>query len=273
MENVNLYHPIVTLITDFGLADEYVGVLKGVILSYNPAIKIVDISHQVSPQDIRTASHLLGRSYSFFPPGTVHLVIVDPGVGTDRPVLAIHSDSQYFIGPDNGVLASIVNRANSLTVHRITESSLFLNKVSNTFHGRDIMAPVAAQLASGLAIDMVGPRISPENCQLNGTGPCLVKDGVLLGEITHVDRFGNLCTNISRQDAEKFSDGRKMSIQLGDDAQILIDTFCSSYADQEQNTLLVLYDSHDFLEIAENRGNASERLQLAAGSKVFLLLQ
>lgn len=267
------HHPIVTLITDFGLTDEYVGVLKGIILGYNSAIRIVDISHLVPPQNIRTASHLLARSYSFFPPGTVHLVIVDPGVGSDRSVLAIHSESHYFVGPDNGTFTPILNTANSLSVHMITESNLFLNTVSNTFHGRDIMAPVAAQLATGLAINRVGPHIAPEDCLLSGPGSCSVIDGVLHGEITHVDGFGNLCTNISRNEVEKFSGGKKITIQIGGNAELPVDTFCSSYAGQTKGALLALFDSHGFLEIAENMGNASQRLRSSTGSRVLLFLK
>jgi S-adenosylmethionine hydrolase len=266
-------HPIMTLITDFGLTDEYVGVLKGVILSYNADIRIIDISHLVPPQDIRTASHLLARSYGFFPPGTVHLVIVDPGVGSDRPILAIDADSHYFVGPDNGTFTPIFNTANSLSVHRITESNLFLTKVSNTFHGRDIMAPVAAQLVTGLAIDRVGPHVAPEDCLLSNPEKCSVIDGVLHGEITHVDGFGNLCTNISRNEVEIFSGGKKITIQVGGKAELSVDTFCSSYAGQTKGALLALFDSHGFLEIAENMGNASQRLRSSTGSRVLLFLK
>jgi hypothetical protein len=265
--------PIVTLITDFGLSDEYVGVLKGVILSHNADIRIVDITHLVPAQDIRTAAHLLARSYGFFPPGTVHLVIVDPGVGSDRPLLAIHSDCHFFIGPDNGIFTPIMKKNMSLSIHRITNQDFFLRTVSKTFHGRDIMAPVAAQLATGLGIDRVGPRVRPEDCLLSGPEPCSVIDGVLHGEITHVDRFGNLCTNISRKEVEKFSDGKKIVIQVGKDGKRTVDTLCSSYAGQAENALLALYDSHDFLEIAVNMGNASEQLKSSAGTEILLLLQ
>jgi len=263
-------HPLVTLITDFGLSDEYVGVIKGVILSHDTDISIVDISHRIPPQDIHTASHLLARACGYFPPGTVHLVVVDPGVGSERAMLALKADSHYFVGPDNGVFTPVLRAAQLLAVHRITEAGLFLPKVSNTFHGRDIMAPVAAQLATGLAIDKVGPNISPGDCLLLGTSPCSVIDGVLHGEITHIDRFGNLCTNVSRRELERFSHGRKITIQVGEDGGCTVDTFCSSYAEQAENVLLALYDSHDFLEIAENMGNAAQRFQVSAGSWIYI---
>ena len=269
-------HPrrhIVTLTTDFGLTDEYVGVLKGVILGYDEDIRIVDITHLVPAQDIRGAAHLLARSYAFFPSGTVHLAIVDPGVGSDRPILAIDCDSQFFVGPDNGIFTPILKTTQPLSIHRISEPGLFLKKVSNTFHGRDIMAPVAAQLATGLAIAKVGPKVEPEECLLNGPELCSVIDGVLQGEITHVDRFGNLCTNISRGDVEKFSGGKKVIIHVGEESTQTVDTFCSSYAGQTKNAFLALYDSHDFLEIAVNMGSASQRLNSLTGSRVFLYLQ
>jgi S-adenosyl-L-methionine hydrolase (adenosine-forming) len=273
MTNGHPAHPLVTLITDFGLSDEYVGVLKGVILSHNADIRIVDISHLVPAQDIQTASHLLARSYIFFPPRTVHLVIVDPGVGSDRPLLAIYSDSHYFVGPDNGTFTPIMKAAKSLSIHRITESDLFLHRVSNTFHGRDIMAPVAAQLATGLDICRVGARVTPEECLLSGPGSCSVIDGVLHGEITHVDKFGNLCTNISRNEVERFSGGKSIKIQIGGDGRFSVDTLCPSYASQTKGALLALYDSHDFLEIAENMGNASQRLRAPIGCRILLLLK
>ena len=269
----SILHPLVTLITDFGLTDEYAGVLKGVILSYNPEIHIIDISHLIPPQNIQTASHLLTRSYGYFPPCTVHLVIVDPGVGSDRPILAIKKDSHYFVGPDNGIFTPIIKSAGFLSIYRVTESNLFLEKVSNTFHGRDIMAPVAARLASGFAIENVGPKINVEDCFLSGSASCSINDDVLHGEVTHVDTFGNLCTNISRSDVERFSRGRKIIINTGEPLEETVETFCSSYAGQAEKALLALYDSHDFLEIAENRGNASQRLKLSAGSKISLTIE
>lgn len=265
--------PILTLITDFGLKDEYIGVIKGVILTFAPNARIVDITHLIPPQRVQTAAHLLARSCTYFPPGAVHLVIVDPGVGSARSILAIAADSQYFIGPDNGVFTPVFLRATSLTVHRITATNLFLKQVGATFHGRDIMAPIAARLAAGLAIDRVGPRIAVQDCVHTLPGTATRIDNMLRGEIVHVDNFGNLCTNISRQAVENFAEnhalGRKIVIRVNEN---LLLPLCHTYADQTQGKLLALYDSHDFLEIAVNQGNAAQKLDLAIGASIFLLV-
>jgi hypothetical protein len=200
-------------------------------------------------------------------------VIVDPGVGSPRSLLAIYLDDHFFVGPDNGIFTPLMSAGHAPAIHRITESNLFLKKISNTFHGRDILAPVAARLATGLPIDRVGPRIRPEDCQLSDSRACSIIDGVLRGEITHIDRFGNLCTNISRNDVEGFRGNKKLSIQLEEDGELPVDTVGSSYAGQGENTLLALYDSHDFLEIAENQGNAAQRLRSSIGSRVLLFVK
>jgi len=273
MATLRVENPIVTLITDFGLTDEYVGVLKGVILSCNANIRLVDICHLVPPQDRTTATHLLTRSYSFFPCGSVHLVVVDPGVGTDRPILALQADGHFFVGPDNGIFTPILKNAHSLAVYRVTASELFLARMSSTFHGRDIMAPVAAQLANGLPIDRVGPRIAPEDCRLEGPHPCSEIGGVLQGEITHIDRFGNLCTNIYREDVQRFAHGKAIVVQMVEDDQLIIDSVCASYAEQTYKKIVALFDSHGYLEIAENMGSAAKRLKSAIGSTVSVLLK
>lgn len=263
--------PIVTLLTDFGLRDEYVGVLKGVILSHNPKIRLVDISHLVAHQDIRSASHLLMRSYSFFPAATVHLAVVDPGVGTKRGILALAADGYIFIGPDNGLFTPLLKSGRVLSVYRVTESHFFNTRVSNTFHGRDIMAPVAAQLAGGLAINKVGPPISPDDCLQIDSPSCFVKDSILHGEITHIDNFGNLCTNIEREDMEEFVSLRKFVVRLDNNEDLFFDAVSSSYGASKAGTLLLLYDSHDFLEIAVAMGSAAKRLQAAIGSRVAVM--
>lgn len=260
-------NPIITLITDFGLKDEYVGVIKGVILTTAPNARIVDITHLIPPQNVQAASHLLARASGYFPPGTVHLVIVDPGVGTSRSILAIAADSQYFIGPDNGILTPVLLGATSLAVHRVTAADLFLASVGATFHGRDIMAPIAAKLAAGLDIDKVGPRIAVQDCVHSLQGTLTRIGDMLQGEIVHVDTFGNLCSNISRQAVENFAGPMAIVVRA---AENILIPLCHSYGDRARGDLLALYDSHDYLEIAVNQGNAARRLNLTVGARIFL---
>ena len=262
--------PLLTLLTDFGLNDEYVGAVKGVILTYAPDAHIVDITHLLPPQNVRAAAHLLARTYPYFPTGTVHLVVVDPGVGSARSILAVAADGQYFVGPDNGLFTPVFLRATSLTVHRVTASHLFLTKVGTTFHGRDIMAPIAARLAAGLDLNKVGPVMPVQDCIHAHYGKAIRKDGTLQGEILHIDRFGNLSTNISRQEVESFAAGREVVVSIGEH---LVIPFCHSYAEQAIGKLLAIYDSHDHLEIAVNRGNAAQELNMAVGATICLSLR
>ena len=262
-----MQRPVITLITDFGLTDEYVGALKGVILSRSSNIEIVDICHTIPPQDITAASRLLARSFHYFPPATVHLVIVDPGVGSKRSILAIAAGDQYFVGPDNGVLSPVLEHYSSAAVHRVTESELFLQPVSNTFHGRDIMAPVAAHLAVGLAIDRVGPKMDSNKCtRIERVSP-VYNAGKLHGVITHIDSFGNLATNIGRSDIAQYRGGETIEIHIGDR---IITTLSSAYADGPQGALLALFDSQGYLEIGVNMGNAAQALNITTGTDITI---
>ena len=257
--------PIVTLLTDFGLRDEYVSVMKGVILKHAREAQIVDISHLIHPQDIGTAAHILARSYRYFPEQSIHLVIVDPGVGSDRAILAVAADGHYFVGPDNGIFTFLFDGTKDLTIHRINISSLRVSTISSTFHGRDIMAPVAGQLAIGLDISELGPQIDAGKCHRLALPVCTRLAGTLHGEIIHIDTFGNLCTNIRKQDIEDFSPYDKISIQV---ANNLIVPLLASYPAQEKGKALALFDSHDYLEIAVCQGNAAQKLHLELGAKI-----
>ncbi|MFW2368284.1 MAG: SAM hydrolase/SAM-dependent halogenase family protein [Desulforhopalus sp.] len=266
-QNPDMQRPVITLITDFGQADEYVGVVKGVILSHNSHIQTVDISHRIPPQDIVAAAHLLARSFPYFPPATVHLVIVDPGVGSTRPLLAITAGDQYFIGPDNGVFTPIFDHYSSLSVYRVEEADLFLHPVSNTFHGRDIMAPVAARLASGFAIEKVGTEIDSKECTRTANIAPVYSEEKLYGQVTHVDSFGNLTTNISRADIKRFGGGEKISVHIGNTA---IASISDSYAHGTRGTVVALIDSQGFLEIAVNMGSGAQSLGVSTGTPVIL---
>ena len=259
--------PIVTLISDFGLQDEYAGVMKGVILTHAPEARIVDISHLIPPQSIRTATYLLIRSYRFFPAHTVHMVVVDPGVGSDRAILAMTADSHYFVGPDNGVFTPLFDHATNPAIYRATISHRLQRNISSTFHGRDILAPIAGQLAMGREISELGSKISAEQCLRLEEAPCIRQGCTLQGEVIHIDAFGNLCTNIRRQDVSDFAIRHDITIEMKNGLVVPLKT---TYADGIKGTILALYDSHDHLEIAMNQGHAAQHLSLAIGDKIVL---
>lgn len=265
--------PAISLTTDFGTRDEYVAVMKAVLLSRLSAsgitVQLIDISHEVPAQDVRGAAFLFGRAYRFFPIGTVHLVVVDPGVGSDRRIIAIDYEQQLFVGPDNGVFTTVLDHAKFGTAparaHEITNSELFLPRLSSTFHGRDIMAPVAASLASGMKLSRVGNEIDITSCTtLPRPHKALAADEAL-GEIVHIDRFGNLCTNLSMDDLQSLLEKGQPVITVG---STTVDGLSQSYADSSPATLLAHFDSHFQLEIAVRDGSAKELLQACVGDEV-----
>jgi S-adenosylmethionine hydrolase len=255
---------IVTLLTDFGLADGTVGVMKGVILGMAPDARLVDISHAVGPQDVRTAAVVLGRSAPFFPEGTIHLVVVDPGVGTARRGMAARLGPHYFVGPDNGAATRLIERAERLGqvksfVH-LDRPDRWLPTVSEVFHGRDIFAPSAAHLANGLPVEDLGSPLSdPVRLVMPRPSPTA---GGLRGEVEVVDHFGNLRTNVRREDC---GERRPASVRLGGvDIEGLVRTF----GDRPAGTLIAFWGSGDELCIAAVGGSAAAKLEVAAGAVV-----
>src|SRR6266513_2460018 len=194
------HRPIVTLTTDFGLNDHFVGTMKGVILKIVPNAEIVDICHSVQAFDILDGALALAQAYFYFPPRTVHLVIVDPGVGSARRPIVASSEEYNFVAPDNGVLSLMYAREERLSVRHITSDHYFLQPLSNTFHGRDIFAPVAAYLAKGVVDEKFGEEIT-DFVRFNAPKPKAVDANTLRGVVLKVDRFGNLVTNITPADA------------------------------------------------------------------------
>ncbi len=257
----------ITLTTDFGLADEYVGVMKGVILLINKGIPIVDLTHQIEPQDIRQAARIVCNNYKYFSPGTVHLCVVDPGVGTARRIIALQYDTHFFIGPDNGVFTPLLNGPETADVYQVENRKLFLKEISKTFHGRDIMAPVAARLASGMSIVHVGPRVPRDSCVIVSLrDPVLQRDGVV-GEIIAIDTFGNLRTNITKAHLNR--------IDLGDRPCITVRSyaigFCQgSYGDITDTLPTAIMNSSGELEICVKQGNAARLLRVGRGERVFV---
>ncbi|RLC85831.1 MAG: hypothetical protein DRI79_10855, partial [Chloroflexi bacterium] len=188
--------PLVTLTTDFGTADGYVGTMKGVILSIAPDAQLVDISHEIAPQNVRQAAYVLYTAYPFFPPHTVHLVVVDPGVGSARRPIALRTPAGYFVGPDNGVFSYVMAREPVEALVELRDPRYRLPQVSHTFHGRDVFAPAAAHLAAGVPITALGPPVLDP---VTFPPPCLeITPEGITGEVLHADRFGNVITSIGR---------------------------------------------------------------------------
>jgi hypothetical protein len=249
----------VTLLTDFGLADSYVAAMKGVILNINPSATIVDISHDTPPQDVLHAGYLLFSSYRYFPRGTVHVIVVDPGVGTARKILCLETEDFYFLAPDNGVLTFIVNSVYIKKIVNVTNRDYFLKPLSRTFHGRDIFAPVAAHLSRGISLEKLG-RQARQIKKIDLPKPKVTDEG-LQGIIIHIDRFGNLITNISKGDFDKFRRGRPQSeirIQVKSSKGIDIR---DSYACIRKNSPSGIWGSSGMLEISLNQGDASRILK------------
>lgn len=262
--------PIITLTTDFGLVDEYVASMKGVILSINPSVHIVDISHQVAQGDIQGASFLLGRAYSSFPDGTIHVVVVDPGVGSGRRILAIQAARQIFIGPDNGVLSAALTAPTTVeAVYSVQNQELFRTPVSSTFHGRDIMAPTAAHLSSGLNIEEIGEPVVATDCNSITPPECRIDKEGITGSVIHIDRFGNLCTNITGQMLQPFLNRGKCTVRI---RRLSIRTLSSHYADNPSGELLAHLDSHNHLEIAVTNGSAAAFTDGSVGDDVIVEL-
>jgi len=258
---------IVTLTTDFGMQGPYVGAMKGVILGICPRAQIIDITHDVAAHDLLAASFVLAQFVPYYPPGTVHVVVVDPGVGTRRSILAAKYAQQIVIFPDNGVI-TMLERVLPLTEIRVCSNTRYIPaEVSGTFHGRDIMAPLAGRILNGLSISVLGPR--PGTYKLFDLNEPRVEDNRLIGEVMQVDRFGNLMTNIPasmlRQVAGK-PDAVK-TICNDKDAGPL----AHSYGFVGPGTPLVVFNSMDMLEVAVNQGRADEFFDASVGSPVVVI--
>ena len=244
--------PIITLLTDFGTADGYVAELKGVLCSAAPDVTIVDLSHEIPPQDVEAARLAIARYWRRFPSGTVHLVVVDPGVGSARDALAVSSDDRFLVGPDNGVLSPALLASGSRAVSLPIPSS-----ASATFHGRDVFAPAAAHLSTGTSIDALGApclepvvRRTPEARR--------AADGSVVGEIIAIDRFGNAISNlIAPRGGRVEIQARTMSI-------------VRTYADGRVGDIIALVGSSGFVEIAQRDGSAARALEITRGTRITL---
>ena len=248
---------IITLLTDFGIEDPYVGIMKGVILGLNRAVSIVDLTHRIAPGDISGAAFALTDSFSYFPPATIHVAVVDPGVGTDRRPILLKSRNHFFVGPDNGLFWPIIRSDPQVLMVHLTNQNYFLPRISRTFHGRDIFAPVAGHLSLGIDPLTMGERLI-DPIRLPDAAPT-VKGDTLLGRAVRVDHFGNVITNIHREELARFLGNRQVLIRVGKET---INGLVNTYADGPKGKLLALFGSTDHLEIAVNSGRADRLLNI-----------
>jgi S-adenosylmethionine hydrolase len=253
---------IITLTTDFGTRDGYVGAMKGVILSLAPGATLVDVSHSVPPQDVRHGAHVLMRAAPYFPPGTVHLAVVDPGVGSARRGIAIATHMATFVGPDNGLFTPFL--ADRVGCVALTNPATRRQTVSTTFHGRDVFAPVAAHLAGGVPLSELGPEVT-DPVALPDPQPRRLADGSLQGEIVYTDGFGNLVTNV--KPAQWVGDqGDLQDVRVA--VQDVTVEFHPTYAAVPSGSLLALVGSEGHLELSVRDGSAADRLGLADGARI-----
>jgi S-adenosylmethionine hydrolase len=258
---------IITLLTDFGSQDYFVGAMKGAILSINRHALIVDITHEIPPQDIEVAAFNLLAVYKEFPAGTIHVAVVDPGVGSTRKPILIECGEQFFVGPDNGIFSWICEREGSSRVIHLTNEEFFRHPVSTTFHGRDIFAPVAAALSNGVAMTEFGEKLS-EYVSLDPLLPAAA--GRIAGRVIHIDRFGNCITNLtpSHFSADAAASGAKLVIN-GRELTSFRQTF--SEGEAAGDDLFCLIGSAGFLEIAARNSSAAKVLNAERGHRVIVV--
>ncbi len=259
--------PIITLTTDFG-ASPFPGLMKGVMLGICPAARLVDISHTVPAQDVRAGALVIEQALEVFPYGTVHLGVVDPGVGTARRPIAVAALGMFFVGPDNGLFTPALLADSRARVFELAEKGLFRQPVCDTFHGRDVFAPVAAHLACGLDPASLGPVV--EDPVLLSWPQPKEEGGVLHGVVLAADSFGNLDTNLTRERVEGFLAGRRAEVRLGG---LKIDGIHRAYGQVSGGQPLALYNSMDRLELAINQGNLYARLAPERGSAFGLAVE
>src|SRR5271166_5173478 len=262
---------VVTFTTDFGLSDPFVGIMHGVVLNIHPETTIVDISHAVTSYDVLDGAWTIAQAYRFFPTRTVHVVVVDPGVGSGRRPIIVETDDYVFVAPDNGVLSLVEAREPKFSVRHITAERYFLQPVSQTFHGRDIFAPVAGWLSKGVAPAEFGPEIS-DYVRLPLRKVEHVGANSLRGVVLKVDKFGNLITNISEQNAPALfaSPPPRFSLLI---ARQTIMRVCRSYADGGKDELFLIVGSSGYLEIAASKASAAEKLGTGAGTQVEVVFE
>ena len=257
---------MITLLTDFGLQDGYVGVMKGVIASINPELSVIDLTHQIPPQDITAARFALLNAYPFFPSDTVYVAVVDPGVGSKRRGIGIEFPGGFLVGADNGIFSGILSIAPAIKAVELTNPKYWLtDNPSKTFHGRDIFAPVGAHLASGVALEELGNEISVDSLVQLSFPDVVETENSIIGCVQYIDGFGNLITNIPESKLNYKSELVEIKKQ-----QI---SYCQTYSDVTEGELLALVGSHGWLEIAVNCGSARDKLDAVVGDSVIYIVR
>ena len=256
--------PIITLTTDFGLTDGYVGTMRGVILSIAPGTDMVDLSHQIPAQDVRAGAFVLYQSIPFFPPHTIHLAVIDPGVGSQRRALAVRTSQGTFVAPDNGVLSFVFASTDVYEAVSLTNPAYQLSRVSATFHGRDIFAPAAAHLANGVPLAELGPR-AINLVRLSLTQPEFTAGGDLIAHVMHVDHFGNLILDVTADDV---GETEGVMFEVGGRT---IEDLSHTFADVTPgNPIAYVGSSRDHVEIAVRDGHAAQEMRVGVGHKVLI---
>tara|TARA_R110000868_G_scaffold408293_5_gene690994 strand:- start:25657 stop:26445 length:789 start_codon:yes stop_codon:yes gene_type:complete len=258
---------IITFTTDFGLLDHYVSAMKAVILGIAPEARLIDVSNDIPAQDIMAGAWVVRNSAFLFPPNTVHLVVVDPGVGTDRNPIVLKIEDQYFVGPDNGIFSLLYDEF-KYKAYKLNSAKYWRKDRSRTFHGRDIFAPVAAHISNGVSLEELGEPIK-ELVTYHWAVPLGDKDG-LQGWVIHIDRFGNLITNISENLLEDTAGRRKVKIYVGN---TIIDHLVNTFGDVEPGEPVAFIGSSGMLEVGINKGNAAKMLSVDKGAQISLVLQ
>jgi S-adenosyl-L-methionine hydrolase (adenosine-forming) len=254
---------VIALLTDFGTRDYFVGAMKGVIYSINETAKIVDITHEISPQDVASAGFTLQACYRDFPPKTIFVTVVDPGVGSSRRAILVETKNYFFIAPDNGLLSRVLKAEADFRVFELTNKKFFAERVSRTFHGRDVFAPVAAYLSRGIAPDTFGSEIK-DFVLTEENRPRKISDRFIEAEIIHIDRFGNLVTNLR---AEELPAGFSVEIN----GQVIKKQY-RFYAEAEEGEIFTIVGSAGFLEIAVFNGSAEKFLDVKKNFRLRLTL-
>lgn len=258
---------VITLTTDFGLKDYYVSAMKAVMLGIAPEVRLIDVSHDIPSQDIMAGSWVLKNSAMLFPSGTVHTVVIDPGVGTDRAPIALKVEDQYFVGPDNGIF-SLLTADHYYSAVRLSKQEYLRDNHSATFHGRDIFAPAAAHLSRGVDLHDLGEPID-ELVSYRWMQPIADRDG-LEGTVIHIDKFGNLVTNIPKSLFEEVIAGKKVKIYVGN---VILNSVEPTFASVAEGEPVAYIGSAGMLEVGINKGNAEQMLGVQKGAQISLILQ